>query len=164
MFQDKLLLPLAQTLYLWVLGVTIGAIIALGVFGAPVIFKAWFYLPDLPLTKFHSGILMTQIFVKFGYLLNFTAFFIIAYEILAFKLGVSRPPFLLFGGLSVIGIFLFTLYYTPYIIEAQKLGEEATGSSAFASMHIQSEWVFKLLLLTLSLLFFSRILNLLGRK
>lgn len=34
MFQDKLLLPLAQTLYLWVLGVTIGAIIALGVFGA----------------------------------------------------------------------------------------------------------------------------------
>lgn len=154
----------STTLYLWILGVSAGVIITLGIFVAPVIFRAWSYLPELGISKFDSGILMTHIFVNSGYLLNVVAFFIIAFEILSFRLGISRPLYIVFGGISVISIFLFTLYYTPYIIEVQKLGTEATSSSAFNSMHMQSEWVFKILLFTLSALFFSRILTLLCRK
>ncbi len=151
------LIILVKTLYLLLLGITIGTIITLGIFVAPVIFKAWLYLDPLEISKFHSGILMTQIFIKSGVLLNFTAFAIIIYELIATRLGDSRPVFLLLGFLSVGLILLFTLYYTPYIIEAQKLGESATSSDEFASMHRQSEEVFKLLLVTLTLLFGVRI-------
>lgn len=158
------LFPLTHALYLWILGIAIGTIIALGVLVAPVIFKAALYLPELPLTKFQSGILMTQIFVKSTYILNFTAVAILVYEFASFKLGYTRPLFWLFGGISLMAILLFTLYYTPYIIEAQNLGAEATQSPAFASMHAQSEWVFKILLFSLSALFITRALRILSHR
>ncbi|PAF41722.1 DUF4149 domain-containing protein [Helicobacter sp. 11S03491-1] len=154
--------PLIHTinaLYLWLVGLSIGAMIACGAFVAPMIFNAYSFLPDLGITQYDSGILMTQIFVKLNYLLNFTAIIIIIYELLSFKASF-KPSIILLGinTLSILLIFIFTLYYTPHIIEAQSMGAAYTATPEFESMHTQSEFIFKILLTTLSISFFWRII------
>ena len=56
----------------------------------------------------------------------------------------------------MILILLFTLYYTPYILQAQQMGEESIQTLKFDAMHKQSVLVFKTLLITLFLLFCIR--------
>lgn len=145
-------------LYLWVVGATIGAIIACGIFVAPVIFKAYSFLPDLGITQYDSGILMTQVFLKLNNFLNFAGIVILIYELLAFNFS-NKTNFipLVINAINIVLIFLFTFYYTPNIIKAQAQGASATATPEFASLHAQSEWVFKVLLVLLSVSFAYRI-------
>ncbi|WP_233709961.1 MULTISPECIES: DUF4149 domain-containing protein [unclassified Helicobacter] len=147
-----------QTAYLWILGISMGSIIACGMFVAPVIFNAYSFLPDLGITQYDSGILMTQVFLKLNTLLNFTAIIILVYELLAFNLS-KRTSFFPLGIniINVILIFLFSFYFTPKIIEAQKQGAAATATPEFATIHIQSEYTFKILLVMLTIGFFARV-------
>jgi succinate dehydrogenase/fumarate reductase cytochrome b subunit len=55
------------------------------------------------------------------------------------------------------GMILFVFYYTPYIVEAQAQGAGATTTDMFASMHKQSEWIMKVILIAQSILFGRRI-------
>ncbi len=148
-----------RAFYIWVIGLCIGAIIATGAFSAPVIFHAQEYGVDI--TKFQSGILMTQIFLKLNVLLLFVAFFIAIYEILSFKLSnhTKMQKYILFisGAIAVICILLFSLYYSPFIVSQQELGINATASAKFQSMHSQSEMIFHIL-------FFALTLNLIYRN
>lgn len=147
-----------NALYLWLIGLGIGAMIVSGVIVAPIIFNAYSFLPDLGITQYDSGILMTQIFIKLNVLLNFTAIIIIIYELLVFKSSFKSSIFLLgLNALSVALIFIFTLYYTPNILEAQNMGAAYTATPEFENMHTQSEYLFKILLVTLSISFLSRI-------
>ncbi|PAF49249.1 hypothetical protein BKH41_03995 [Helicobacter sp. 12S02232-10] len=148
-----------NALYLWLIGLGIGAIIVSGVIVAPIIFNAYSFLPDLGITQYDSGILMTQIFIKLNdKLLNYTAIIIIIYELLVFKSSFKSSIFLLgLNALSVALIFIFTLYYTPNILEAQNMGAAYTATPEFENMHTQSEYLFKILLVTLSISFLSRI-------
>ncbi|PAF52050.1 DUF4149 domain-containing protein [Helicobacter sp. 13S00477-4] len=150
---------LAHALYLWLLGLSIGAMVISGAFVAPIIFNAYSFLPDLGITQYDSGILMTQIFIKLNYLLNFTAIIIIIYELLDFK-SSFKPSIILLGlnTLSILLIFLFTLYYTPNILDAQNMGPAYTATPEFEKMHSQSEYLFKILLITLSISFFWRVI------
>lgn len=148
--------PYCFILYLLLIGISLGAVLASGAFSAPTIFRASSLVPELNISIFQSGILMTSIFVKLNILLNFLAFFILIYEILALRVnGEKISPML--GFISVILIFLFTMYYTPYILEAQKLGEEGIANVAFDAMHTQSVYVFKALMISLCLLFVVRL-------
>lgn len=150
--------PYFLAFYLLFLGVTLGALIACGALSAPSIFRAPAIVPNLEMTLFQSGILMTSIFVKLNIILNFVAVFILFYEILSFRVSGARiAPFL--GLISIVLIFLFTLYYTPYILQAQNLGEEGIANVAFDSMHTQSVYVFKALMASLCLLFIIRVLG-----
>lgn len=150
--------PYFLAFYLLFLGVTLGALIACGALSAPSIFRAPAIVPNLEMTLFQSGILMTSIFVKLNILLNLVAVFILFYEILSFRVSGTRiAPFL--GLVSIVLIFLFTLYYTPYILQAQSLGEEGVANVAFDSMHTQSVYVFKALMASLCLLFILRVLG-----
>ncbi|PAF42102.1 DUF4149 domain-containing protein [Helicobacter sp. 11S02596-1] len=147
-----------HALYLWLIGLSIGAMIVSGAIVAPIIFDAYSFLPDLGITKYDSGILMTQIFLRLNLLLNATAIIIIIYELLAFKASF-KPSFLLLAvnALSVVLIFVFTLYYTPQILEAQNMGAAYTATPEFDALHTQSEYLFKILLATLSISFLYRI-------
>lgn len=150
--------PYFLAFYLLFLGVTLGALIACGALSAPSIFRASAIVPGLEITLFQSGILMTSIFVKLNIILNLVAVFILFYEILSFRVSGARiAPFL--GLISIVLIFLFTLYYTPYILQAQSLGEEGIANVAFDSMHKQSVYVFKALMASLCLLFIIRVLG-----
>jgi len=150
--------PHLHTVYLLTIGSSIGVLLALGIFVAPVIFKSHLLLPHLPLSHYDMGIVMTQIFVKANFLLFMTACIIALFELYESRFQAKKSSLsLLFGSLSIIAIFLFTLYYTPYILNTQRLGEEATQTEAFASMHAQSVLTFKLLALSLIGLFVSRL-------
>lgn len=148
------------SLYLLALGITIGGIIACGALSAPVIFNASSYLAALEITdmtRYASGILMTEIFVRFNYLLNAMAIFILVYELLVFNISSKKSLFLLgIGIFSVVLIFLFTMYYTPAIIAAQADGAAATATEEFESIHTQSEMIFQILLISLSASFLWR--------
>lgn len=141
-----------DSLYLLLLGVGVGCIVACGAFAAPVVFRASSFLPELSLSD--SGLLMGQIFLKCNIYFNVLAGVILVYELATFATAPlfthtrQRRLWLLLGGISAMMIFLFTLYYTPYIMEAQRLN--ATATPEFSSMHKQSELVFKILLFTLA--------------
>ncbi|PAF53170.1 hypothetical protein BKH42_07430 [Helicobacter sp. 13S00482-2] len=152
------IIQLINAIYLWLIGACIGGMIISGVVVAPIIFSAYSYLPSLGITQYDSGILMTQIFIKLNYLLNFSAIIIIVYELSMFKSSL-KPSIILLGIniLSVLLIFIFTLYYTPAILEAQNMGAAYTATPEFENTHIQSEMLFKVLLVTLSISFVWRI-------
>ncbi|CAM3632311.1 MULTISPECIES: DUF4149 domain-containing protein [Helicobacter] len=150
--------PYFLVFYLLSLGITLGAVIASGALSAPSIFRAPALVPNLEMTLFQSGILMTSIFVKLNILLNFLAVVILFYEILSFRVSNARIAPLL-GLISIVLIFLFTLYYTPYILQAQSLGEEGIANATFDKLHTQSVYVFKALMASLCLLFIVRTLK-----
>ena len=158
----KIFASCITSLYLLCLGTIIGGIIACGALVAPVIFNASLYLAAIEIadpsgiTLYASGILMTEIFARFNYLLNAMAIFILVYELLAFNISSKKSLFLLgIGIFSVVLIFLFTMYYTPAIIAAQVDGAAATATEEFYSLHTQSEMIFQILLVSLSASFFG---------
>ena len=148
----KVFINTATSLYIWILGIALGALLASGAFVASVIFNASFF--GVELSKFQSGILMTQVFLKLNTLLIVVAFIIAIFETFALRLGNNTKTIkiilFLSGAISVICILLFSLYYTPFIIEQQKLGESFTKSDKFTSMHNQSEFVANILFFALS--------------
>lgn len=141
-----------DAIYILLLSIGVGCIMT-SAFAASVIFKASSFVPHLSISD--SGAIMGQIFLKCNSYFNFLAIAIIIYEIASFLFvrhfanSKQRRFWLLLGGINVILIFLFTLYYTPYILDAQH--SELVGSAAFESMHKQSEMVFKILLFSLSI-------------
>ncbi|MCV6608279.1 MAG: DUF4149 domain-containing protein [Campylobacterales bacterium] len=135
--------------YILILGMAIGMILFAGVVVAPVIFNANDYLAGDLLTKFQSGIIMTQIFIKLNYFLIFLAFYVFLMEGYDFKMGKRDMATFSFSFLIICTSLLFVYFYTPFILEAQALGAEATKTEAFANMHKGSELDFKILLISL---------------
>jgi len=144
----KFILPV----YILLLGVGAGLTIAFGAFCAPVIFNASDFV-GFEVSRFDSGLLMTEIFIRGNNLLNVLGIIILAYEVYNYRYTTNRDkiPFIL-GGFSVISIFMFSMYYTPQILAFQKLGAQATESEAFEVIHKSSEIDFGILLLSLSAL------------
>ena len=68
-----------------------------------------------------------------------------------------KNPHVIARCLCITTALLFTLYYTPFIIEAQSIGVSTTGSSAFEGMHKGSVIDFKILLTSLMVLFMRRV-------
>lgn len=136
--------------YIMLLGVVAGMILFAGVFTAPVIFNGNDYLAQDALTHYQSGILMTQIFIKLNYVLVFTALYVFLIEGYDFKLGKRDTLSLAFSFLIITTILLFVYYYTPFIVEAQTLGAEATKTKEFDSIHKGSELDFKILLFAIA--------------
>ncbi|NCD13437.1 MAG: DUF4149 domain-containing protein [Epsilonproteobacteria bacterium] len=144
-------------LYLGLLGIAIGVEIAAGALVAPIIFFPQKYLGEGVLSHFQSGILMTQVFLKMNILIGFVALYSIIYEVQVMMVRKNNDFFSLILSLSILiftGLFLF--YYTPFIVHAQRLGTEYTVTQAFSTMHKQSEWAIKVLMLTQVVLFIRR--------
>ena len=106
--------PYFLALYLLFIGVALGAIVAAGAFSAPAIFRASAIVPNLDITVFQSGILMTSIFMKLNALLNALAIFILVYEILSLRVSGARIAPIL-GAISIILIFLFIMINNVFI-------------------------------------------------
>lgn len=147
-----------MVVYLLCLGVIIGVELAAGAFVAPVIFFPQKFLGDGVLSHFNSGMLMTEIFLRMNFLL--LLFSLISFS---FELGLwiskaknSDKVAILFTVITLVLTTLFVYYYTPFIVDAQSLGELATTSEAFYKMHKQSEWVMKGLMMVQIGLFVRR--------
>ncbi|MGL2456452.1 DUF4149 domain-containing protein [Helicobacter pylori] len=143
--------------YLLLLGILGGSLITLGMMVAPIVFKAPSILPEFNLTLFESGKLMSQIIVRFNFLLGAIGFVVLLYEIISFIYSKRSLVYLILGVAIGALCLLFVFYYTPYILNAQKVGEVALQSAEFVRSHAQSEWLFKELLVLVCALFFLRL-------
>ncbi|MGG7047767.1 MULTISPECIES: DUF4149 domain-containing protein [unclassified Campylobacter] len=149
-----------RSIYLFLLAALVGIEIALGVFVAPVIFYPSSLIGEGVLTHFQSGILISQIFVKYNYILLSVSAFVFLHDIVGLKFKECFHIKISAFALSAINLSLalsFVYYFTPFIIEAQALGEAMTkGNAEFDAMHKASEYVMKLMMLAQFLLFFVR--------
>ncbi|WP_096021843.1 DUF4149 domain-containing protein [Campylobacter lanienae] len=148
-----------RSFYLFLLGICIGAEFAIGIFMAPVIFYPSQYIGEGVLSHYQSGQLMTQVFLKYNILLIFISSLILLFEIVNLKGSESFNYKISAFFLSLIISLLamsFVFYFTPYILQAQKIGAEATATAEFISMHKASEFVMKAMLLAQVALFFIR--------
>ena len=137
--------------YLLLIALTIGATFTLGILVAPVVFN----MSDI--SKFASGQVMSEIFIRYNYLLNLSVFFITIVEVREY-LRFNRDKIVLLSAFfSVTTALLFTLYYTPFIIQAQQIGVSATETSAFEGMHKGLVIDFKILLVSIMVLFVRKI-------
>ncbi|WP_283447716.1 DUF4149 domain-containing protein [Helicobacter pylori] len=143
--------------YLLLLGILGGSLITLGMMVAPIVFKAPSILPEFNLTLFESGKLMSQIIVRFNFLLGAIGFVVLLYEIISFIYSKRSLVYLILGVAIGALCLLFVFYYTPYILNAQKVGEAAIQSAEFARSRAQSEWLFKELLVLVCALFLLRL-------
>ncbi len=150
--------------YLLFLGAIIGMEFASGALIAPIIFYPSAYIGEGVLSHFQSGQLMTQVFLRLNIILMVFAISAWIYEAYMIKLGKKDNYTLIFMALISLCIYLFVFYYTPYILEAQKLGAEATKTAEFASYHKNSELVMKALMMLQIALLFRRVWILLDKK
>lgn len=126
------------------MGVTLGAGLFAGVVVAATIFNSEVLLGSELLTRFQEGLLMTQVFERLAYLVNFLVVIAIVYEVVKFKSFENTKWSMIFTFLVAASGLLFTSYYIPQILEMQLLGEAMTQSDAFESVHKGSELNFKL--------------------
>lgn len=143
--------------YLMLLGITLGLVLTLGAVVAPVVFHANEYLHTPLLSHYQMGLLMSAIFVKSNYFLNFMALCIIVREGYAYKSFDRDKIVIPSAATAVLMIFLFTLYYTKQILAFQAAGESVVESATFQNVHKASELDFMLLALSLTLLLARRL-------
>ena len=149
-----------KSVYFLLLGALIGTELALGALVAPTIFYPQGILGEGVLTHFQSGIMMTQIFIKYNYVLLGVSALAFAYEAASLRgkesFGVRISGFMLsFINLSLALLFVF--YFTDFIVAAQAAGQDATiGNAEFDAMHKASEWAMKMMMIAQTALFFLR--------
>ena len=137
----------------------IGTELTLGILVAPVIFFPQSIIGEGVLTHFMSGQMMTKIFLKFLLVLIFVSAFVAVSELfdlrkkLAFSLKFST---FMLSFLNLALALSFVFIFTPFIVQAQSLGADATQTAGFAKMHSASEYVMKVMLVLQLILFFVK--------
>ena len=144
--------------YLVILAATYGAVMVLGMLVAPVVFNTNEITVALQIDRYNAGIIMGEIFHRFSYWTYLSAFVVLGYEGVMYKLG-NRDRYIFFSAVLVVfSSLMFSVVYSPRIIEMQTIGVEATQSDTFANLHLASEIDFKILAVSLVVLFVRRLM------
>ena len=144
--------------YLFMLAATFGGVVVLGALVAPVIFHTDRLLAGILLDRYNSGIIMAEIFHRFSYFLYLVVAFVFVYETMQYKSG-QRDAIIFASAVTVLfSSLMFSVVYAPKILSMQSLGIEATQSDTFHNIHIASEIDFKLLAISLLVLFVRRLM------
>jgi len=144
--------------YLIVLAASFGGVMVLGALVAPVIFHTDRIVSEVLIDNYNAGIIMGEIFHRFSYWVYFLAVFVILYEAISYKKGF-RDAITFASAVMVMGTSLmFSVVYSPRILEMQAMGREATQSDTFDNLHIASEIDFKVLAVALIVLFVRRLM------
>ncbi len=144
--------------YLIMLASSFGAVIVLGAVVAPVIFHSDKILVDTLLDHYNAGIIMGEIFHRFGMWLYVVALGVVLYEAAKYKMG--QRDAIAFGSAAtvVFSSLMFSSVYSPKILAMQAIGAEATQSITFSNIHTASELDFKILAVALIVLFIRRLM------
>ncbi len=140
------------TIYIIIIGITLGASLYAGAVVAPNIFHSEIALGSEILSRFQEGLIMTKNFVKLSYLVDIAILSVIFYEGYRFKSFERDGIGLLSALLVVLSGLLYSHYYIPQILEFQAKGEEITKSKLFENTHFASELDFKLFAFALLIL------------
>ena len=144
--------------YLFVLAATFGGVVVLGALVAPVVFHTDQLLAGFLLDRYNAGIVMAEIFHRFSYWLYIVAIFVFFYELVQYKNGKRDAIIFASAGMVLFASLMFSVVYAPKILAMQALGIEATQSDTFHNIHLASEIDFKLLAISLLLLFIRRLM------
>ena len=144
--------------YLFIVAATFGGVLVLGILVAPVVFHTDRLLFGLLLDRYDAGIIMAEIFHRFSYWVSFVGLFVLLYEGVQYKKGQRDSIVLASSAMTVFASFMFSVVYAPKILAMQALGREATQSDTFSHLHLASEIDFKLLALSLGVLFVRRLM------
>ena len=144
--------------YLLVLGMSLGAVLVLGIVVAAVVFNTDKLPMGILVDRYNAGIVMGEIFHRFSYWTYFLAAFVGLYEAYMYKTG-QRDAIVFAAALVVIfSSLMFSGVYSPKILEMQAKGIQATQSDAFENLHRASEIDFKILAVGLIVLFVRRLM------
>ena len=144
--------------YLITLASTFGAVLVLGVIVAPVVFNSDIYTVNVNINHYNMGLIMSEIFRRFGYVLYFVAFYVAVYEAVDYKIGNRDRVTILSAFAVLFSSLMFVGVYMPKILALQAGGEVATASEAFEKLHLASEIDFKILAVSLIVLFVRRLM------
>jgi hypothetical protein len=117
--------------YIIVLGITLGAGLYAGAVVAPVTFHSELYLGSEILSRFQEGLIMTENFVRLGYLVTFTIISVALYEGYKYKMFDREAITTIPAFIVISSGLLYVAYYIPQILEFQKEGEAITKSKVF---------------------------------
>lgn len=147
-----------KRIYLFLLAALIGCELSIGVLLAPTLFHANDILGLNLLSRLQSGLLMSQVFVKFNYVLVFVAVFgmlLQSYEYFKHKGGFKkRFSKLMLGAIILVLSLLFVFYFSAYILEAARTSMEGVQMQEFDKIHKASEYCLKIIMLAQLILFF----------
>jgi hypothetical protein len=144
--------------YLVLLAASFGAVLVLGAIVAPVVFHTDLLGLDVLIDRYNAGMIMGTIFERFSYWLYVVVVYTAIYEAAMYKMGQRDR---ITGMSAMVVIFtslLFNAVYIPKITALQDMGREATRSDTFNSLHMASEWDFKILAVALLVLFVRRLM------
>lgn len=144
--------------YLLVLAASFGGVLTLGALVAPVVFHTDTLLFGILLDNYNAGIIMGEIFHRFSFWIYFVAAYVLVYEALMYKQGQRDNLVLISAFFTVATSLMFSAVYSPKILAMQALGAEATQSDTFENIHIASEIDFKILAVSLLVLFIRRLM------
>jgi len=150
--------------YLLLVGMTAGAVFILGAFVAAVVFHSEMYLTLPLLSRYEEGKIMGEIFRRFTYWAYFMTAVIAIYEVSRYKV-MQIDKIAILSALSSMGtLLLFSAVYTPKILEYQTQGEAVMLQNSFEALHKASEIDFKILLVSLLILFMRRAYVMVAKK
>jgi hypothetical protein len=144
-------------IYLLSLGIGVGVVLSLGLFVAPLVFGINNTLGFDAISQLQSGIVMSSIFLKSSYYINYLAIIVLAYE--AYKyINLYRDTYIqIVAFVVVFSAYMFTQFYIPSIIEYQLQGNSILENSAFKGLYKGSELDFAILSISLIALFLLRV-------
>ncbi len=142
----------ATMAYIIFLGAVLGMIVYAGAVVAPVIFGSEKFLGSEMLSHYQEGVLMTQNFIRLGYLVTAMMIVVALYEGYRFKMGEHGKIEQATTVMVLATAALFNFYYLPSIVQMQAKGAEATQNEVFAHTHLASEIDFKILALSILVL------------
>jgi uncharacterized membrane protein len=144
--------------YFIVLSMTAGAVFVLGAIVAPIIFHSDAYTIGMMLDHYNMGIIMGEIFRRFSYVVYLCVLFVIVYEVYMYKMMQIDKVAILSAFMVIFSGLMFSAVYVPQILSYQTAGAEATMSDSFNKLHLASELDFKLLAISLLVLFIRRLM------
>ncbi len=150
------MIKLFTAFYLFCLAGAATGVLLLGAVIAPIIFHSEVIFGVKLLARYDAGMMMSEIFSRFNYLLLITAALIIAFEGFLAVNKKNSVVMLILSAFNVAAIGVYAFVLTPQIIAYQAMGEEAIRSPEFDTIHKIAELDFKLLLFTLTVSFFVR--------
>lgn len=146
----------AEPLYLLLIGIGLGAIIACGIFAAPIVFNMGKILQMDSISSYEGGIIMGQIFVRLAKYLQILLIVICVFEICSLLFGRKSGGYSVFwfilSAISVVCIALFVWYYMPFLLNQDNLMDR----EKFDSIHTQSRIILQVLFVSLGIVFVWR--------
>lgn len=144
--------------YLMILAASLGGVLVLGIVVAAVVFNTDKLALEIALDRYNAGIIMGEIFHRFSYWTYFLALVVFLYELVQYKNGRGDNIVFMSGIAVIFSSLMFSVVYSPKILEMQSMGREATQSEGFENMHMASEIDFKILAAGLLVLFIRRLM------